>query len=575
MNLFYKLIFEKEDHKILETIDNYSAKELNNESTHLLDAELHPRGIIELATPQYLRLIVIVLELLTSTDKSTSAVRGRIASLKRIREELFDGLHVPMKYNTGRVILEILKELVRLKDDTYRRLRLAHDLRNAFLGNPLFIRKMLKRYHLLEMPENVTPITFDYHVHDANTKGRKTPAHLIMDAWIKGIKKIQVIYYNTVPTDAAVELINAAAAMNIEVRIGVEFRSLWHGKFVEIIWTPRGFTGANDYLNFLKRKTASDFYKLCIEANNITDAAIYRAKPEDIKKNLGTYPKLNLFNPQELIQELRKISSGFRLTLNLTMMPLEQVLVLLYECSGDITTLELFNFKDEIDNCNPDRELLNNLRHALNSGNVLQLKSLIHLGITRLKKKKDSFSEELLNLHWNILRDMPRFISFYSHSNLRVSIGSDSISALGKNRHGMGFAVVDTLPTKVQKQLKKINNSFERLKITSKVFMVKKYNSSESNFSFLEKFLTPKAKESFDSVDLADKLGNKVGNVISLGAPYGNNVPKTEILLKPVSGIFDAWDYIDNRIKSIIKVRIGFIIAFNNLLFRFFICYVT
>ena len=560
MNLFNKLIFEPEDHQILEIIDNYYNPSENNEFSNNFDGELHPRGIIQLATPQYMRLIIVMLELLNSTDNNSNSVKLRIAALKRIKEELFDGLHVPLKYNTGRVILEIIKELVRLKDDTLKRLRLAHDLRNAFFGNPLFIRKMLKRYHLLEMPEDCTPITFDYHVHDSNTKGRKTPSHLIMDAWIKGIQKIQVIYYNTVPTDAAVELLSAAQTMNIEVRIGVEFRSLWYGKFVELIWTPRGFMGANDYLNFLKRKSCSDFYQLCIEANKVTNASIYRASSSDIKKNIDSYPKINLLNPNELIDQLRKISSGFRLTLNLTMMPLEQVIVLLFECSGDITSLELFNFKDEIDNCNPDREMLNKLRHALNSGNVLQLKGLIHLGIMRLKKRNDEFSSQLLQRHYDILKNMPQFISYYSHSTLDVSIGSDSTSISGKNRHGMGFAVIDTLPIRVQKLLKKKNSTFERLKITSQVYLIKKYSFLEKN-SFGNKIFSPKPKVAFDKVDLADKLARKVGNVVSLGAPF-NSSPKSEILKKPVSGIIDAWDYIDTRIRSIIKVLIGLTTAF-------------
>ena len=57
---------------------------------------------------------------------------------------------MPLRYNTARVILQIIKELIRLRGDWLRRLRLAHDLRSAMLGNPLFIRKLLRRIlHIL------------------------------------------------------------------------------------------------------------------------------------------------------------------------------------------------------------------------------------------------------------------------------------------------------------------------------------------------------------------------------------------------------------------------------------------
>ena len=116
------------------------------------------------------------------------------------------------------------------------------------------------------MPEKWEPISFDQHVHDANTKGRKSPTHLIMDAWVKGIRKIEVIYYNFVPLAAAEELLRAAAIMGMTVRIGVEYKTLYRGKFVEMIWTPRGFSGITDYMKFLKRMEETDFFRMCQKA---------------------------------------------------------------------------------------------------------------------------------------------------------------------------------------------------------------------------------------------------------------------------------------------------------------------
>ena len=113
------------------------------------------------------------------------------------------------------------KDMVRLQGDPLEQLKLAHDFRKAALGTPRVVRRMLARYHLPEMPEAWNQQAFDHHVHDANTKGRKSPTHLVMDAWLKGLRFITVVYYNTVDPEAASELLRAARIMGITVRIGI------------------------------------------------------------------------------------------------------------------------------------------------------------------------------------------------------------------------------------------------------------------------------------------------------------------------------------------------------------------
>ena len=140
-----------------------------------------------------------------------------------------------------------------------RQLALAHEFREASTGRPRTIRRLLRKYHLLEMPETWNQISFDHHVHDANTKGRKSPTHLIMDAWIKGIRYLGVIYYNDIRAEAASELMEAAEIMGIHVRIGIEFRAALHTKYVQLIWVPRGFRGREDFLRFLDKGEVNDF----------------------------------------------------------------------------------------------------------------------------------------------------------------------------------------------------------------------------------------------------------------------------------------------------------------------------
>ena len=211
---------------------------------------LHPHGIKELAESKGLRVAYAVFHLLNSLEVGRMA--DRLSALASLRDEVLDGAMGPLPRNTARVLVSIMKELVRSDGDDQKALRLAHDFRMAALGKPGIVRSYLERYHLLEMPEEWNQITFDDHVHDAYTKGRKTPTHLIMDAWIKGIRRLRVIYYNFVEARVVAELMEAARIMGVDVRIGVEYSARFRGRYVHLIWTPRGFPDAQAFLCFLE-----------------------------------------------------------------------------------------------------------------------------------------------------------------------------------------------------------------------------------------------------------------------------------------------------------------------------------
>src|SRR5690606_4241623 len=142
------------------------------------------------------RIAYTVISLLTSLE--IGKVSDRLSALRTLRDEVMSTAEGTLRTNTARVLVQIMKELVRARGDDERQLELAHDFRVTAAGNPRKVREQLRRHYLLEMPEEGNQIAFDDHVHDANTKGRKSPTHLIMDAWIKGIRRLTVIYYNFV-----------------------------------------------------------------------------------------------------------------------------------------------------------------------------------------------------------------------------------------------------------------------------------------------------------------------------------------------------------------------------------------
>jgi hypothetical protein len=114
-----------------------------------------------------------------------------------------------------------MKDLLRTRNNELCQLKLAHDFRMVSTGNPRFVRAELAKYHLLEMPEEWNQYAFDDHVHDANTKGRKSPTHLVMDAWIKGIRFLTVVYYNYVSPEVIEELIEASSILDVRVQVGI------------------------------------------------------------------------------------------------------------------------------------------------------------------------------------------------------------------------------------------------------------------------------------------------------------------------------------------------------------------
>ncbi len=248
----FGLYFDERDYKLLEIVDSIlDRKESFSHLDDLLYPYLHPHGIKELAESRALRIAYAIIRMLESLEGA--GAEDRLSALRSLKDEVLNSADSHMRKNTARVLLQIMKELIRTRTDRLRRLELAHDFRSAVSGKPILIRKLLKEHHLLEMPEEWNQVTFDGHVHDSYTKGRKSPSHLIMDAWIKGIRHITIVYYNFVDPEPVSELLGAAEIMDINVRVGIEFPAKFYDRTAKLIWVPRGFSDTQDFISFLDR----------------------------------------------------------------------------------------------------------------------------------------------------------------------------------------------------------------------------------------------------------------------------------------------------------------------------------
>ncbi|SHO42838.1 MATE family efflux transporter [Desulfopila aestuarii] len=254
------IFFDKNDYELLRIVNDVIGREAESQSLHsLLNEHMHPQGIKEMAAARGLRIAYAIASLLGSFEKGTPS--DRIRALRSLRDEVLLSSSSFYQKNTARVLLQIMKELLRSRGNELRQLKLAHDFRMVSTGNPRKVRTELARFHLLEMPEEWNQFAFDDHVHDANTKGRKSPTHLLMDAWIKGIRYLTVIYYNYVRPDVVRELIEASAILDIRVQVGIEISSRFRDKYVRFTWEPHGFSNNDSFLKFLEEDSTIELMR--------------------------------------------------------------------------------------------------------------------------------------------------------------------------------------------------------------------------------------------------------------------------------------------------------------------------
>ncbi len=245
-----QLFFDKQDYELLSFINKVLIMEGDaHTSEDMLNVNLHPHGIKTLALSREMLVANAMIRLLGSTEGRDSSYR--LQALQTLYDEVLNSAKTSFRRNTARVLVEIMKALVRAHGDIQKQLYLASDFRHAAQGKPVAVRRFLQEYGLVEMPEDWSQLAFDHHVHDANTKGRKSATHLLMDAWLKGIRYITVIYYNYINEETAYELMHAAAIIGIHLRIGIEYSLPFGDKHIQFVWAPRHATNPERFLEFL------------------------------------------------------------------------------------------------------------------------------------------------------------------------------------------------------------------------------------------------------------------------------------------------------------------------------------
>ncbi|QGY40310.1 hypothetical protein GM415_09290 [Pseudodesulfovibrio cashew] len=549
------LYYDENDYRLLEILgDVFNRGVDRSHFKTILMPYLRPHGIKELAADRGLRMAYAILQLLESLKSNQAS--DRLKALISLRDETLTAARGAMRNNRARVLVQIMKELIRAEGDSRRQLELAHDFRRAAAGKVGFLRKQLEKYHLLEMPEEWNQVTFDDRVHDANSKGRKTPAHLVMDAWIKGIRFLTVVYYDVMDPAVAGELFAAGRILGVTVRLGIEYRALFRGRFVKVVWCPGGLRDESDVEAFFRQQGVSRLMKLGrevrayrsryvhavianfngrhreavlrefgVELPPVDRAAfarsagegeptlqqlgdyihrsampLFRKRVEELRREYaqadvsaregiammvesldaldadalierylapaenrnmpdpdaphgGDDPELLRLSPSELTARLRSACHSSQLTLILSGLQLEDVLEILLECEGRITHLEVFNIKNFTRLQAQRRRPFSVLQQALNEQNAVLLKRLIRQCMDRLRREETPGHFERLRSLERVLVRFDDLLGHYKRVTLRTRIGSGSTGRASRT-HGMGFAVVDTLPPRAQREVR-------------------------------------------------------------------------------------------------------------------------
>jgi hypothetical protein len=225
-----------------------------------------------------------------------SGDRGtRLLALERLRDEAdnYQGLEMP--YNARRVLLALVKETVKARGDALQQRRFMAAFQHALSGRAYAVRTALAELGLAEVPEDegrgAAAGGWDDQVYDNAGPGRKTPAQLVLDAYIKGLARLTIVYEDFEELEPLFEATRAGAIMGIEVKVGLEClarasdgRSFYHVLVLD------GCPGSEELRGLLEAPSVRRLLK-ALQANHAEHDRVYSAIAREF--NARSLPLIN------------------------------------------------------------------------------------------------------------------------------------------------------------------------------------------------------------------------------------------------------------------------------------------
>lgn len=272
--------------------------------------ESHPRGFIKTFRKRRITIVEAYLKIIGYLE--SDKYKERLAALELLVDQILSSRALEMPLNTARVQLALMKEAVKNKDNKRIQLERLRDFSISSFGQPRLIRKYLNELNIIEAPETGQPLKdldmgWDPHVHDNSSYGRKTPTQLVIDAFIKGISQITVVYNSLSHIEIMFEAIEAGRILGINVDIGLEFSVGERGKRFFYIYRFPHFPTKEEFKEFIRaHKEDLDIFIKGLE--KIQENRVQSI--HNLIKNFNTsfLAKINRGFPDEPIYNLEKLS---------------------------------------------------------------------------------------------------------------------------------------------------------------------------------------------------------------------------------------------------------------------------
>lgn len=204
------------------------------------------------------RLSIAEAYLIIARHHKPEHAENRLQALRILMEQSLHAKTVTMPINTARVQIQLMKDAVKAHGDRRQQMEHIADFGLASFGHEAVIRSYLKDLSLIEVPELGKPLKeldlgWDDHVHDSLSEGRKTPTQVLLDAFIKGMSRITLVYNNIEEERMIHEAITAGEILGISVEIGIEFSVGKGGNRRHYMFVPPMFTRSREFFGFLEK----------------------------------------------------------------------------------------------------------------------------------------------------------------------------------------------------------------------------------------------------------------------------------------------------------------------------------
>jgi len=259
----------------------------------------HPRGFIKVFKKRRTTIVENYLRITNSLESAN--YNERVHALSLLAEHINYSRSVSMPLNAARVQLALMKEVVKNRDDKRVQLELMRDFTVSSFGHPRSIRNFLRKLDIIEVPEigkelKDLKMGWDFHVHDSTSYGIKLPIQLIIDAFIKGISELTIVYNNLNREDVVKEVLEAGRILGIKVNIALEFSAQTNGLRFHYLYILPNFESEKEKFKTFIREENSNFKNF-----------LHELEENELKRERDIKRLLDIFNTEHL----PKINDGY------------------------------------------------------------------------------------------------------------------------------------------------------------------------------------------------------------------------------------------------------------------------